>query len=125
MLSTTHGFINIRNIHISDALVGILADEYTHPQPLVIHVSLWANCAKSAYSNNIDDTINYSHVLTHIETIVSSQHFLLLETLCETIAQDLLQHFNADHVTIEIEKPQALHNGCPSICIQREREVTI
>lgn len=72
------------------------------------------------FSHYIRDALDYAQVAEHIQPVLSTGHFSLLETLAEHIAQIVLKDFNAPWIKVSVAKLQAIRN-CKQVGIRIER----
>ncbi len=101
-------------------LIGIYEWEKRVPQTLQLDLDIAMPNSRACQSDNIKDALDYAQVAQHIQTVLSSGHFSLLETLAEHIAKIILKDFNAPWVKVSVAKLQAVRN-CKQvgICIER------
>jgi 7,8-dihydroneopterin aldolase/epimerase/oxygenase len=82
--------IELRGLRVS-AIVGVLAREREQPQPLSIDLDLERPFAAAAAGDRLEDTTNYAAVLSVATTTAVEGRFLLLETLADRIARNVLE----------------------------------
>jgi len=111
--------IFLRELKI-DTLIGVYEWEKRVPQTLQIDLEIVLPSSRACQTDNIKDALDYAEVAQHIQTVLSSGHFSLLETLAEHIAQIILKDFNAPWVKVSVAKPQAIRN-CRMVGISIER----
>ena len=105
-----------------DAIIGVHEHERTTPQPLRIDLQLEVDAAVPARSKQLSDTVDYAHVAAEVEQLTRQIEPLLIETLAEDIAANLLANPLIHGVTVRIEKPQALPDSAvPGVEIYRAR----
>jgi dihydroneopterin aldolase len=89
-----------------------------------VDVELYVNIRPASESDKLSDTVNYTQVYKTVEEILSREHFSLLETIAERLAEAILSRFhvgsvavrvrkkippipgNLDHIEVEIKRPQ-------------------
>lgn len=104
--------IEIRGLRIS-AVVGVLAEERTRAQPLLIDLDLVRSFAAAAQTDDLRATTNYAAILDEVVEIVMTTQYLLLETLAHHIARTLLEEHEAvDSVMVRVHKtrPPVAHD---------------
>jgi 7,8-dihydroneopterin aldolase/epimerase/oxygenase len=108
------------------ARVGIFEVEKRYVQRIVVSVDLAVTDDYDGVSDRIGDVFDYGDVVSAIRTIVESDHFHLIETLAERIAEASLADVRVISVRITVEKPDILP-GCRSvgIAIERRRPSTL
>jgi len=111
--------IFLRELKI-DMLIGIYERERRIPQTLQLDLEIGMPNTRACQSDDIQDALDYAEVARHIQTVLGSRHFNLLEALAEQIAQIILRDFNAPWVKVSVAKLAAIRN-CKQvgICIQR------
>ena len=96
--------IELRELRVN-AVVGILPDERTRVQPLVFDIDIERSFKKAAKKDDINETTNYALIVTLAERIAVDGKFLLLETLCERGASEILDFDSAiTSVTVMVKK---------------------
>ncbi len=120
-------FASVDRIIIKDLLlrgiVGINEDERTNRQDILINVTMWADTAAAATSDDIVDAVNYRTVTKGIISHVEGGQPMLVERLVQEVA-DIC--FDADErvaeVEVTVEKPGALRFArSVGITIRRSR----
>lgn len=59
---------------------------------------------KAGESDDLKDTINYTHVYDMIEKVLTTDHVQLLETLATRLVNRLLEKFPVKEVTVRVRK---------------------
>lgn len=105
-------FEQLDRIQIRDLLlrciVGINPDEREHKQDVVINITLYADLAKAATTDRIEDTVNYKTTKNRVVELVESSSFYLVEKLAEEIARECLSEDKVRAVAVSVDKPGAL-----------------
>lgn len=86
---------------------GILPAEKAKPQPFIVDLELWLDLKPAANNDDISLTVNYDQVFHEVGRIVEERSFNLIETLAETIAEQILEKYPVEAVEIAVYKPQA------------------
>jgi dihydroneopterin aldolase len=85
---------------------GVLKSEQKKGQKFVADIELTLNLKK--LQDNLTNTVNYAEATEIVMKHLKGQPVLLIETLAEKIAQDLIDQFNLiDSVLVTIHKPKA------------------
>lgn len=100
---------------------GANAGEQDVPQPFEIDVELEADLERSAHTDALEDTFDYSHVYGTIERVVRDHHFNLLERLAQEIVREILHNERVHAVTVTVSKPGLLAGATPSVTLRRTR----
>lgn len=115
-------------IHIKDLLVrgivGVNPDERTKPQDIVVNATLWADTAKAAASDSIDDAVNYRTVAKALIAHIEGGQPKLVERLAAELVQICFDcDSRIEKVALSVEKPGALRfAGSVGVSLTRTRE---
>lgn len=93
---------------------GVLAHEKVEPQPFEVDVLLHADLSRSAESDALADTVDYSAVHELVGAIVTGPSFDLIEALAGAIARAVLAATDpavVDAVEVRVRKPEAPLDG--------------
>jgi 7,8-dihydroneopterin aldolase/epimerase/oxygenase len=109
----------IRNYH-TVASVGAWPDEKNRRQPLVFNVRVEIDRG-AQLDDEITETLGYHLIADMIESVLSSGHIHLLETVGRRIAALVLEDPRAQLVELKIEKPGIVAgaDGAGAIVIAR------
>lgn len=111
--------IFIRELEI-ETVIGIYDWERKIKQTISIDLEMGADIAKSAGSDQIDDTLNYKDVGKRIISFVEASSYELVEKLAEEIAALVRREFNVPWLRLTLNKPGALR-GSKSVGVIIER----
>lgn len=103
--------IYIKNFSLP-AHIGIYQHEKGVTQPIVIQAELYGSWSEKNF-------LDYDLIITEIKQIIAKQHYELIETLAETIAQSLLSQFAIKKLILAIDKPQAVKEALVGVKIER------
>ena len=103
------------------AILGILPEERTTPQRVVIELQLETDSRPAAQSKNIDDTLDYAALAEQVRTLTVAGEYLLIETLINDIADLCLRLPLAQAVTVRVYKPQAVSDALVGLQIYRAK----
>jgi len=115
--SVRHVFI--RDL-VLDSYIGVYDHEKNSAQKIRINVDLSVIENMKSLNDDIDNVVCYEKIATAIETIVTSGHVHLVETLAENIAEMSLQDARVSCVRVRVEKLEAIRNTT-SVGIEIER----
>lgn len=91
---------------------GVNAHEREHGGKFEIDVEIDADLDAATESDALADTIDYVQLQQAVIYVASTQHFHLIEALCEKIVSHLLTQFpKAVVVTVRVRKPGAALGG--------------
>ena len=116
---TQMDIIFLRELKI-ETLIGVYEWEKRVPQTLQIDLEIALPNSRACQSDNIDDALDYSEIVRHLQTGLTSRHFNLIEALAEHIAQIILNDFNEPWVKVSVAKLQAIR-GSKMVGISIER----
>lgn len=116
---TQMDIIFLRELRI-ETLIGVYDWEKRVPQTLQIDLEIALPNSRACQSDDIDDALDYSEIVRHLQKVLTSRHFNLLEALAEHIAQIILNDFNAPWVKVSVAKLQAIR-GSKMVGISIER----
>lgn len=92
-----------------DAIVGILPEERMTPQPIRLGFSVVLDIGPAAQSGNLALSVDYAKLTHDLQELVIASRFELLETLCWTLANYVLErHAMVTTVEIVCAKPNAI-----------------
>lgn len=111
--------IFLRELKI-DTLIGVYEWEKRVPQTLQIDLEIALPSSRACQTDDITDALNYADIVRHLQDVLTSRHFNLLEALAEHIAQILLNEFKAPWAKVSVAKLQAIRGSkMVGICIER------
>jgi 7,8-dihydroneopterin aldolase/epimerase/oxygenase len=87
-----------------DARIGIYKREKTVTQKVELDLDIALPDDRVFESGKVADTIDYAVVIERIRAVLVEQHYGLVETLAEHVAQILLAEFHAPWVRVSIAK---------------------
>lgn len=86
------------------AIHGCLPEEKERPQPFELDLDLAFDMRPAAASDALEDTVDYGRLVDKVNTIVAEEHFSLLETLAERVAEAVLSDARVTSVTVAVRK---------------------
>ena len=94
----------IRGLKV-DAVIGVYDWEKQVRQPLIFDLEMAWDIRLAAATDDLMHALNYQAVTEFIERFVREQHFQLLESLLERLAEALRKEFGMPWLGIQVEKP--------------------
>ena len=88
-----------------DAVIGVYDWEKQVRQPLVFDLEMAWDIRVAAATDDLIHALNYQAVTEFVEAFVREQHFQLLESLIERLAEALRKEFGMPWISIKVEKP--------------------
>lgn len=87
---------------------GFLPEEQALGQWFEVDVKLWLDLSKPATTDNIEDTIDYRHIISLVQNLLKTSKFALVERLAGAIADSILEDMNGiNQVQVILSKPAA------------------
>ncbi len=103
-------WIRLKNIQVY-AYHGAYAHEREQGARFEIDVELEAALDNAVNSDELSDTIDYVKVQQMVVAISTMNKFNLIETLADTIGNELLRHFPVREVIVRVRKPNVSTGG--------------
>lgn len=105
---------------------GLFDEEKKLGQRFIVNVDVFTSLKQPGFSDDMDDSIDYSDIYQKVGSIVEGPSFNLIEAVAEKISQTLLDYFKKiEACKVEILKPDPPINGhyeAVSVQIYRERK---
>jgi dihydroneopterin aldolase len=95
--------IYIRDLRL-DTVIGAYEHERRHPQPLQLDLEIGRDAIRACHTDRLEDTVDYAAVVHSIQDVLTSHSFHLLEPLAESLADHILERFNANWIRLEVTK---------------------
>jgi len=102
--------VYIRDLKI-ETVIGIYDWEREIKQTVSLDLDMATDIRKSAFSDNIDDTLNYKAVAKRLIAYIGDSEFELVETLAEKCAAIVLDEFNVPWLKLRLSKPGAVRGS--------------
>jgi len=103
-----------------ETIIGIYDWERETKQKIILDIEMAFDIKKAAYSDDIEDTLDYKAVSKSIIALVEHSSFFLVEKLAEEITQLILNDFNVSWVKLTLNKKGAIR-GASDVGIIIER----
>ncbi len=84
---------------------GVSAEERAVGQVLIVDVRLEPVCCPGMESDDIDETIDYAHLVDVVRAIVSGNEFRLIERLASVISDTLWGELDLAFLEVAVTKP--------------------
>lgn len=114
--------IFLRGLEV-ECIIGFIEWERRIKQRLVIDLELPIDCALTAATDEVGDTLDYSQVAARVTAFVGSSSTMLVETLAHRTAMLILAEFRLEWVRLSINKPGAVR-GARDVGVSIERHRT-
>ena len=103
---------------------GVLPEEKNLFQPFEVDVEIERDLSVPAESDRLDDTINYSCIVSKVNEVVNGEHCCLIERLAGLIIEKMSVLVDEGELIVRVRKPRA-PIGIPFDNIEVELQRTI
>ena len=105
-----------------ETIIGIWEWEQRNPQTISIDLEMSTDISAAAKSDSIQDALDYKAISKRIKQYSKDNHFQLIETLAENLAQIILEEFKVAWVKLSVSKPYAIRDSKNvGLTIERKR----
>lgn len=87
------------------AALGVTATERKTRRPVRLDLEVHLDLRRAGKSDRIKDTLHYKRIFEVVEDVAGNQSHRLVEALGHRIAEQVLQQFAAESVTVTVRKP--------------------
>lgn len=91
-----------------ETVIGIHDWERENKQPIILDIEIGCSIEAAVKSDRIDDSIDYFNVCERMKQLAASHQHELVESFVEKASQIILHEFGAQHVKIQLSKPNAV-----------------
>jgi dihydroneopterin aldolase len=116
---TSRYCVHIRDLMIT-MLIGVHDHERREKQRVRLNLDIECDYPADGFCENYDRVYCYETLVTAIKTESARGHIILVESLAERVAALALQPAQSRHVTVKVEKLDAI-DGCQSVGITLHR----
>ena len=87
---------------------GVNPEEKETGQNFVFDIDIYVNMTTACFSDNVDDTVNYAHVIKTVTRAFTAQKFNLIERAAQVVADAVLEEYpEVFKVNLTLKKPEA------------------
>jgi dihydroneopterin aldolase len=86
---------------------GVLPEEKTLIQPFEVDIEIIRDLSLPAASDRLEDTVNYSRVISLVKEVVNGEQCALIERLAGRIIERLEGLLDKGEVIVRVRKPRA------------------
>ncbi len=105
---------------VVETIIGIHPWEREIPQRLVLQLEVSVDVAAVAATDDIDLTVDYSHLAERVSVFIRAGRYRLLETLAEETAAMIQREFGVGWLRLSVGKPGAVTTaGQVGVSIER------
>lgn len=115
--------IELRGLRVM-ATHGCLPEEKERAQPFELDLDVFTDLGPAAAADTVGATVDYGVLVHDVVAVVAGEHFSLLETLAERVAQVVLSDDRVTSVTVAVRKlrpPVAADLATAGVRITRSR----
>jgi 7,8-dihydroneopterin aldolase/epimerase/oxygenase len=106
----------------TECVIGFIDWERRVRQTVVVDLELSTDCARTALTDEVADTLDYRKVVKRVLGFIEASECHLIETLAERLARLVLDEFGIGWVRISLSKPGAFrHSREVGVTIERSR----
>jgi len=95
--------IQLRGLR-APGICGALPEEQERTQPIEVDLDLSVDLLAACRSDDLTDTVDYGAVAAAVESVVTTERFVLLERLAERLAEVVLDEPRVLEVTVWVRK---------------------
>ena len=99
--------IFIRGLEI-ECIIGFIDWERRVKQKIVLDIELPVDCAHTAKTDAVADTLDYKQVVDQVVELIADSSFMLVETMAQKVAELIIQNFSVNWVRVVVNKPGAI-----------------
>lgn len=115
--------IVLRDLRVSTR-VGVGDEERSHPQGVLIDVTIEVDLSAAGASDDLTDTIDYAAVIDRVARLVEGAETRLLEHLAQRVADEMSGVEGAERVTVKIAKESPpVPEDIGEVAVEIEREL--
>lgn len=104
-------------------VIGIWEWEKRNPQKVIFDIEMATDISRASKSDSIEDALDYKAVSKRIKQYALENHFELIETFGDRIADLILNEFGVEWLKLTISKPYAIRDSKNvSLMIERSKE---
>lgn len=119
--------IRIKNLLLR-TYIGFNPEELNNQQDVVINMAIHVDLDHAIRNDAVDGSYNYKVITKNVITLAQGQKFRLLETLTQSILDEIMKNKKVRFARVEVDKPHALRFA-ESVSIEleasREEEMKI
>lgn len=87
--------------------IGTTQSEREMPQECLVDLTIWGDFERAGESDSLDESVDYSAVLSTVKSVAAAGAYCLVETLAYRIVRDVLNQFAVNRVRVKVRKRPA------------------
>ena len=103
------------------AHIGVPDDERAAAQRLTVNLTLWPVRPFDDLNDDIERAVNYAEVCAEVKKFVEARRDKLVETMAGELGTHLLDQFQIQRITVELQKYILPETEFVSVTVTRER----
>ena len=111
--------IFIRGLEV-ECIIGFIDWERRVKQKVVLDIELPVDCAHTAKTDAVADTLDYKQVVDQVIELIADSKFMLVETMAQKVAELIIENFTVNWVRVVVNKPGAIR-GLRDVGVSIER----
>lgn len=88
--------------------IGFNDKEIREKQDVIINMTIDVDLSQAIENDVVDGSYNYKIITKNIIELVQSRKFKMLETLTQTVLDEIMKHKKVRFARVEVDKPYAL-----------------
>jgi len=80
-------------------------------QRFEVDAEIWYDAAEAVRTDGLEKAINYCKVFELVEDVVVNNEYVLVETLVNRIADEIVRHFDIEAIRLRVRKPRVPIRG--------------
>ena len=90
---------------------GVNPEEKTLGQTYLVDCEVTLDLSKAGISDNLNDTVSYTHIYRVARSVIEGESKNLLEALAESIANKVINEFKIQSIRVSVVKPNPPKKG--------------
>jgi FolB domain-containing protein len=103
---------NVNSLFIRDlkasCIIGVRPEERNRKQTVVVSLELYCTELPGRYSDDLEDTVDYSEMSKRVAALVEGSSYQLIEALAEAVTELCLSEERVVEAVVRVEKPGAV-----------------
>jgi dihydroneopterin aldolase len=101
--------------------IGTTREERISSQECEAELTLWGDFEAAASTDSLNESVDYTRVLSVVQQTAGAQEYNLLETLAYRTVRNVLQSFPVSRVSVKVRKrPASLRNQIDFVEVEIE-----
>ena len=88
--------------------IGVTEEERSEKQPIIFDFDFFCDTKKAAQSDDLSNSIDYRDIHALVKSLVEETEYNLIERMANTVADEIMNNFPLERVTVRLHKPEAM-----------------